>query len=133
MKEDEVNSKSRMARLTIQQAPQPVPHFVLNASDPMAPQLVRMWAQGAELAGRERGEINDALLLATDMETFLRQSGQIPMRWNATAPVITRRPLPICDVSLEEFEDAMADAETLDSGHACSVLARLAHACGIIE
>jgi hypothetical protein len=88
------------------------PYFLLMGRDPMASTLVEAWAKGAEMrlsSHREhvgddkvpadyvtsrQAKIAEARACAEAMAAYCRAQGKIPMRWTATAPVITRVGLP---------------------------------------
>ena len=109
------------------------PIFVLLGRDPMAGQLIRMWAKGAELRQADSLKISNALQCAIDMENYCRTVGSIPMRWTATPPVITRA-APKCDVTRDEVADALSVASENDLSMApYNVIERLARACGLID
>jgi hypothetical protein len=127
------------------------PYFLLRGCDPMAAQLVRLWAQGARMrltahlqerrdkevpadyVTGENAKIAEALSAANDMEAWCRKLGRIPMRWSATPPVITRA-APKCDVTRAEVDAALAVAAESDlSIEPYRIIERLARAAGVPE
>lgn len=51
------------------------PIFVLRAKDALAPDVVRDWAMKAHLHGCPEAKVNEALLLANQMEDWAKLNG----------------------------------------------------------
>lgn len=111
--------------------------FVLLGRDPMAEQLVLMWAKGAEMRATLRDgsgkldpaeipKIEEAKRCAADMANYCRGLGKIPMRWNAAAPVIVRA-APKTEITRTQVEWAATNALPIDA----AVIRELARAAGV--
>jgi len=61
------------------------PMFILLGRDPMAPYLVRAWAQYRESAGEDAAKVKEALNCAQQMREWLKKLGK--REWSRYEPV----------------------------------------------
>ncbi len=102
------------------------PMFVLLGRDPMAEQLVLMWAKGAEMRSPDEVEkISEAKVCAAAMANYCRSLGKLPMRWNAAAPVITRA-APKTAITREQVQQLIARLVIVENRELVRELARAA-------